>query len=111
MAQNLDQRKQMNALLTKGYLDSAVFIDANNRLIREYESLVAQRDMAMRMDKSGFALEQYIKDMVDFLNKAEPMTEFDDDLFERFVEKITVHSREEITFELKCGLKLKERLG
>jgi len=111
MAQNLDQRKQMNALLTKGYLDSAVFIDANNRLIREYESLVAQRDMAMRMDKSGFALEQYIKDMIDFLNKAEPMTEFDDDLFEQFVERITVHSREEITFELKCGLKLKERLG
>ena len=38
------------------------------------------------------------------------MTEFDDKIFLSFVERITVLSRKEVSFELKCGLSLKERL-
>ncbi len=34
---------------------------------------------------------------------------FDGELFTRFVERIHVYSREEIGFELKCGITLKER--
>lgn len=36
--------------------------------------------------------------------------EWDDSLFERFVEKVKVLSRDEVEFELKFGLKLKERI-
>ena len=50
------------------------------------------------------------KELVDFLNGAEPFTEWDDSLFERFVEKVKVLSRDEVEFELKFGLKLKERI-
>ena len=39
------------------------------------------------------------------------LSEFDPDLFERFVDHITVCSREEIIFHLKCGLSLRERIG
>ena len=35
---------------------------------------------------------------------------FDGDVFKRFVEQVTVYSRTEIGFELKCGITLKERL-
>jgi len=35
---------------------------------------------------------------------------FDADLFEQFVDHITVCSREEIIFHLKCGLSLTERI-
>lgn len=35
---------------------------------------------------------------------------FNDIVFEDFVDEIVVNSREEIVFELKCGLSLKERL-
>ena len=37
-------------------------------------------------------------------------TEWDDSLFERFVEKVKVLSRDEVEFELKFGLRLKERI-
>ena len=40
---------------------------------------------------------------------ASMLQEFDEDLFERFVKRIIVHSRSDIRFELKCGLTLRER--
>ena len=76
----------------------------------EYEQLAAKRDLLYRMDNAGYTMEQALSDMVSFLNGAEPFTEWDDSLFERFVEKVKVLSREEVEFELKFGLRLKERI-
>ena len=110
MANNEEQRKQINVLLAKGYLDRAVFQNAHNRLMTEYEHLISQRNLILRMDESGYTIEQKLKELVDFLNKSEPFTEYDDSLFDRFIEKAKVLSREEIEFEFKFGLKLKERI-
>ena len=76
----------------------------------EYEHLVSQRNLILRMDESGYTIEQKLKELVDFLNKSEPFTEYYDSLFDRFIEKAKVLSREEIEFEFKFGLKLKERI-
>lgn len=62
------------------------------------------------MNDAGYTMEQALKELVDFLNDAKLFTEWDDSLFERFVEKVKVLSREEVEFELKFGLKLKERI-
>lgn len=45
-----------------------------------------------------------------YATKASMLTDFDGDIFKRFVERIVVYSRTEIGFELKCGITLKERL-
>lgn len=45
-----------------------------------------------------------------FTSKGTMMTGFDDEAFLSFVEWITVLSRKEVIFELKCGLSLRERL-
>lgn len=111
MLDNEEQRKQMNSLLTKGYLELSVFYDAHNKLVTEYEELVSKRDMILRMNESGYTIESSIKELVEFLGKSDIMTEFDDDIFKRFIEKIIMKSREEIVFEFKFGLKLTERLG
>ena len=66
--------------------------------------------MLYRMDDAGYTMEQKLKELVDFLNGTEPITEWDDSLFERFVEKVKVLSRDEVEFELKFGLRLKERI-
>ena len=108
MQSNEEQRKQLNTLLTRGYLERPVFAEAHNKLITEYEHLIARRDMLYRMDDAGYTMEQKLKELVDFLNGAEPFTEWDDSLFERFVEKVKVLSRDEV--ELKFGLRLKERI-
>ena len=98
MQSNEEQRKQLNTLLTRGYLERPVFAEAHNKLIMEYEQLAAKRDLLYRMDNAGYTMEQALSDMVSFLNGAEPFTEWDDSLFERFVEKVKVLSREEVEF-------------
>jgi len=48
--------------------------------------------------------------LLQYANKASMLTGFDGELFKRYVKKVLVYSREEIGFELKCGITLKERL-
>ena len=45
-----------------------------------------------------------------FVSKKTEITEFEDEMFLEYVNTMTVHSRDEITFNLKCGLNLTERL-
>lgn len=110
MKNNEEQREQLNTLLTNGYLERPVFTEAHNKLVMEYEHLKAKRNLLFRLDKEGYTMEQALKELVDFLNGAEPFTEWDESLFERFIEKVKVITREEVEFEFKCGLKLKERI-
>ena len=49
--------------------------------------------------------------LLKYAEKAEMLTEFDEELFVKFVNRIVVFKRNEIGFELKCGLTLRERLG
>lgn len=110
MKSNEEQRKQLNMLLTNGYLERPVFAEAHNKLIMEYDHLVAKRDLLFRMDDAGYTMEQALKELVDFLNDAKLFTEWEESLFERFIEKVKVLSRDKVEFEFKCGLKLKERI-
>ena len=52
-----------------------------------------------------------LREILKFTGKGEMLSEFDPDLFERFVDHIIVCSREEIIFHLNCGLSLRERIG
>lgn len=108
--ENAEQRKTTAGLLSKGYLDRAVFVQANNALQIEKDRLKAEKEFLLRMNESGYQVEQEIKELISFLGKKETFTEFDEGTFSKFVEKIKVLSRTEIEFELKIGLKLKERL-
>ena len=49
--------------------------------------------------------------LLKYAENAEMLTAFDEELFEKFVNRIVVFKRNEIGFELKCGLTLRERLG
>lgn len=107
---NAEQRKATAGLLSKGYLDRAIFVQANNELQVEKDRLKAEKEFLLKMNESGYQVEQEIKELISFLGKKEAFTEFDEGTFSKFVEKIKVLSRTEIEFELKIGLKLKERL-
>ena len=48
--------------------------------------------------------------LLHFTEKGGILQEFDDDLFNEYVNRIIVRSRNEVRFELKCGLALRERM-
>lgn len=51
-----------------------------------------------------------VEKLLKHVSRSKQISSFDEELFERFVERIHVYSQEEISFELKCGITLKERL-
>ena len=69
----------------------------------EKKQLVKEVTGCMKMTEA-------LNDLIHYANHAQPSTGFDGELVERFLDYGTVQSREEITFHLKCGLSLTERM-
>lgn len=108
---NTEQRETLSGLRTQGYIDHIIFSKENNALMtqaQEYREEIAMLNRTMTGDTSKvnetMALLKYVEN-------AEMLTAFDGELFVKFVNRIVVFKRNEIGFELKCGLTLRERLG
>lgn len=69
-------------------------------------------EIADELNERGVAMVKIeeLQRLLRFTSKGTMMTEFDDEIFLSFVERITVLSRKEVVFEWKCGLSLKERM-
>lgn len=107
---NTEQRKVLVGLLTKGYLEPAVYNKGNNELLQEAERIQRQKESLLRFMNSDRRSLSEVNAILQYATKATMLKGFDGELFTRFVERIHVYSRTEIGFELKCGITLKERL-
>lgn len=107
---NMEQSQMLTGLMAKGYLKPALFNKEKNSLGAERESLLAEKDQLTHSVNGNFAKMEEVDRLLKFATKTKTLTAYEDELFENYVEKIIVFSREEIGFELKCGITLKERL-
>ena len=106
-----ERQQTLITIMSKGYLEPALFTQENNDLGAKAERLEKERDTLMK-DLSGNAeMTKALEDLMKFAGHTETLAEFDGDLVGRFVDHITVHSQNEVTFHLKCGLNLKEGIG
>lgn len=110
LEENAEQRKVLVGLMTKGYLEPAVYNKGNNELLQEAERLHRQKESLIRYLSSDTQNLNEVSALLQYATKAAMLTGFDGDIFKRFVNRIIVYSRTEIGFELKCGITLKERL-
>ena len=67
--------------------------------------------MLLRVDSESFEMLSQVQELISFLKKTKEITEYSEELFDAHVDTIKVLSREEIQFNLRCGLVLTERLG
>ena len=65
----------------------------------------------MRQINGDMRKTEELRELIAYAEKADMLTEFDAELFDKFVDHITVASREKLVFSLKCGLSLEERIG
>ena len=107
--ENDDQQNVLSGLRTKGYLDPAVYKKGNNELLNELERLKQEKESLMRLLSSDDETQKVVSELLRFTSKSPMLLEFNSDVFDRFVDHITVYSRQEIGFELKCGITLRER--
>ena len=110
LEENAEQRNVLVGLMTKGYLEPAVYNKSNNELLQEAERLRRQKESIAHFLNNDIQNLSEVSELLRFATKASMHKSFDQDIFKRFVERIIVYSRTEIGFELKCGITLKERL-
>lgn len=110
LEENVEQRNVLVGLMTKGYLEPAVYNKSNNELLQEAERLRRQKESITRFLNNDFQNLSEVSALLQYATKASMLEGFDGELFARFVERVLVYSRAEIGFELKCGITLKERL-
>lgn len=107
---NAEKRQTLTSLMAGGYLEPAVFKQESNALITNAEMLQQEKDNLVHYVSGDRTKVDELEKLVHFTGKHKLITEYNDDVFLAFVDRVTVISREEVVFELKCGLDLCERL-
>lgn len=110
LEKNIEQRQVLASLMSSGLLEPALFNKENNALILEEQRLREEKDKAVNSVSGDRTKVENLQELIKYVSGREMLTEYDDELFIAHVEHITVTSRDEIVFALKCGLNLKERL-
>lgn len=105
-----ERRKTLTTIMSKGYLETAAYTKETNDLLNIEASLEKERDQLVREINGDINKTEELKELIAFTGEAEMLTKFDSELFEKYVDHITVVSRERLVFNLKCGLNLEERL-
>lgn len=107
---NIEQCHLLTSLMTKGYLEPAVFNKEKNALLAEGERLQKEKKQLTYSLNGSLSKVEEVNDLLKFVSKSKMLTAYEDELFKNYVERIIVYSREDIGFELKCGITLRERL-
>lgn len=104
------RRGNLSSIATKGYIDSVTFTQESNNLSLEAEQLKRERESLINGINDGLHKTEALQELILFTGKQEMFSEFDEDVFKRFVDRMTLSSRNEVVFHLKCGLNLKEEV-
>jgi site-specific DNA recombinase len=110
MEQLTEERSTLITLMTKSLLEPALFNKERNILDSEMRSLMAEKAAVAMSGVSSSVQAEELQNLIAFVSSTAFDGTYTEELFERFVENIIVESRDELTFMLKCGLSLKERV-
>lgn len=100
------QNHSLTRLQAKGCMDSALFIERSNRNNKQIEELRRELRQLKEPDNISNAIEN-TKLLLDLLEKAQPMLEFEPSVFKSMVKQIMVYP-ERFCFHLTNGLTLDE---
>ena len=106
-----EQRQTLTTIMARGFLEPVLFMQESNDLAAEADALTAEKNHLVKEVIGCMKMTEALNDLTRYAGHAQPSPDFDGELVERFLDYGTVQSREEITFHLKCGLSLTERMG
>lgn len=110
LEKNYDRRQTLTNLLSKQYIEPALYAKQNNELLAKAEELRNEKAALYRSVNGELENAEAVSRLLKCVNCIDGFTEFDAVAFEAHVNHIIVYSINEIGFALKCGLTLKERL-
>ena len=110
LAQNTEKRETLTKLMTQGIIDPILFNKETNELLSQADSFRDEINALKNAVSGDVTKVTAATALLHFTEKGGLLQEFDDDLFNEYVNRIIVRSRNEVRFELKCGLTLRERM-
>ena len=96
--------------MTQGIIDPILFNKETNELLSQADSFRDEINALKNAVSGDVTKVEEAAALLRFTGKSGILQEFDDDLFQEYVNRIIVRSRSEVCFELKCGLTLRERM-
>lgn len=110
LEKNLEQQNVMINLMSVGYIEPELYHVERNALLAEADRLAKEKEFISKTINGNLTHLEEAQKLARFLAKKNATIVYDDALFLDYIELITVKSRDELCFKLKCGLKLSERL-
>ena len=110
MEQLTEERNTLIGLMTKGFLEPALFNKERNVLDIEIKNLTTEKTNLVMSFTNGTSQTDEVKALLDYVSVEKFDGDYTDEVFETFVENIIVDSRDELIFKMKCGLSLKEKV-
>ena len=100
----------LDSLMTAQVLENNIYLIERKNLLFEAKNLQQQRE-AIANDINGDVMHlNEAQILAKLISRKDLPSVFDEDMFLQTVDTITIHSQDSITFNLKCGLHLEERL-
>lgn len=96
--------------MTQGIIDPILFNKETNELLSQADSFRDEINALKNAVSGDVTKVEEAAALLRFTGKSGILQEFDDDLFQEYVNRIIIRSRNEVCFELKCGLTLRERM-
>lgn len=110
LEENSKRKQTLVKLMAQGYLEPFLYNQELNELTGEEESLKGKKDAYTRMINGSVSATKGLEKLLKFAQKGELSSSFEKELFDEHVDEIVALSQTLISFRLKCGLNLKERL-
>ncbi len=110
LALNVELFEYFNAVGTWKWWKHNHVIDREKILDELADCFAFFLSMIIFSDKHNLVKIEEVNHLIKFSSKSKMLTTYEDELFENYVDRIIVYSREEIGFELKCGITLRERM-
>ena len=110
IAELTKQSLVLNRLRTKGYMDSAIFMQKTNEINQQLELLKRNRRRLLESDADDKIISD-CKLLIGIVEQGEPfLARFDESLFHSIVERIVVTEQDRLKFYLLGGFEFTEPL-
>lgn len=110
LEKNMEERQVLTSVMASGLLEPALFSKKITALTLEEKQLQEGKKQMINTVSGDRTKIEALEKLMKFALGSGMLTEYSDEIFLSHAEGAIVFSRKEIVFELKCGLKLKERL-
>lgn len=106
----LEQQNVLTRIMSADYIEPSLYQIERGALLVEEDTLNSEKELISKWINGEMSCLNEANKLIRYLEKQETIVEFEDAWVQDYIECITVQSRNQIIFELKCGLSLPERL-